>query len=392
MTSGPPIQSDLMHVEQCANDKELRAFWQQAAATHANLYRQYQSPNWWDHLCSTDQRTALRLFRASAGGTTIGVVPIQAMMGRISVAPVSTERAKLPIRCVEVLGSQPLLPVNEAVVAAMLETIFDRMPEVDGVYFKSIPQTCPWFDLLPLIANQSKRWLTLIAREEPFHSLSLPDKFDDFLARFSKKKRYNLKRQVRLMEEAYNGQMRLECITQPAQIEPFLAAAEAVATGSWKDDQLTQALVRTPANIATYSDLANRGLLRSYVLRNADQAVAYALGYQFDTTYHYADIAYSGSEVNLSPGTVLLCLIVRDLVETSRLRMLNFGIGNADYKRQFGDQHTIDRSLWVLRPTFRNQAICATYWSAARVLKAISTLRQMRSGIQPAQDADRDSE
>jgi CelD/BcsL family acetyltransferase involved in cellulose biosynthesis len=99
------------------------------------------------------------------------------------------------------------------------------------------------------------------------------------------------------------------------------------------------------------------------------------IGYQFGDTYHYADIAYSKSDLHLSPGSVLLFLIIRDLIENTAVRKVNFGIGDADYKRQFGNRHGRDQTVWVMRATSRNRVICAAHGSAKRLSERLKALR-----------------
>ena len=179
--------------------------------------------------------------------------------------------------------------------------------------------------------------------------------------------------------------MRVDCITREDQIDLFLVTAEAVAADSWKDDRHTAAFACTPSNRVRYADLARRGLLRGYLLRHGERPVASVIGYQFGETYHYADIAYSRADDHLSPGSVLLFLIIRDLIENTAVRRVNFGMGDADYKRQFGNQHGRDRALWVMRATARNHVICASHGSAKRLWRCLRAMRA-RGGMGESQD------
>lgn len=176
------------------------------------------------------------------------------------------------------------------------------------------------------------------------------------------------------MEETYSDKLRLECITSADRVDAFLEASSAVAAVSWKQGSLTSALMRNADNQARYADLAGRGLFRSYVLYDDERPVAYALGYQYGNIYHYSDIAYAESELHLSPGTVLLLLIVRNLIESTSMRQINFGASDADYKRQLADQHTRDRSLLVFRSTLRNHLLSAAH---AANIKTVSLIKSV---------------
>ncbi len=383
----PRLAFELTQADGASANAALWTTWQRLLSENPNLYAQYQSPAWWEHLGTTPEAADRRLLLMKYGSSIAGVIPLQ-----LGVRPIDTNlpgvlQGLSAIRCVELLGSLPLVPAEPTVATAMLDAVLEHVPEAEAVYFKSIPETSAWADMIMQAGGASGKAFGYVSRATAFHSLELPEKFDEYLGQFGKKKRYNLKRQVRLMEEAYGGDMRLDCITGQDQIDLFLATAEAVAAGSWKDAGLTAAYVRTPTNHARYADLARRGLLRGYLIRHGERPVASVIGYQFGDTYHYADIAYSKSDIHLSPGSVLLFLIIRDLIENTGMRSVNFGMGDADYKRQFGNRHGRDQAVWMMRATARSRVICAAHGSAKRLSQRLKSLR-----TRAASGESRDSE
>lgn len=360
------VSFELVPPENVAADSGLLATWGRLLGDNPNLYAQYQSPAWWDHLGTTPEAADRRLLVMRIGSGIAGVVPLQLVVRTIDTSLPAALQNLSSIRCAELLGSLPLTPVDAGVAAMMLDAVLEDVPEAQAIYFKSIPETSAWADLIMQAGSATRNGFGYVSRETAFHSLELPGSYDEYLGQFGKKKRYNLKRQLRLMEEAYGGEMRVDCITREDQVDLFLAANTTVVAESWKDPGLTAAYARTPTNHARYADLARRGLLRGYLLRHGERPVACVIGYQFGDSYHYADIAYSRSDIQLSPGSVLLFLIIRDLIENTAVRRVNFGIGDADYKRQFGNRHGRDRAVWVMRATARNRAICAVHGPAKR--------------------------
>lgn len=374
------VSFELVQPDGVSADAALQTIWQRLLSENPNLYAQYQSPAWWDHLGTTPEAADRRLLLMKYGSGIAGVIPLQLVVRTIDTNLPAVLQKLSVIRCVELLGSLPLVPAEAAVAGAMLEAVLQHVPEAEAIYFKSIPETSAWADTIMKVGGASAKAFGYVSRATAFHSLELPEKFDEYLGQFGKKKRYNLKRQVRLMEEAYGGQMRVDCVTGDDQIDLFLQTSDAVAADSWKDDRHTGAFACTPSNHARYADLARRGLLRGYLIRDGERPVAAVIGYQFRDTYHYADIAYSNSDIHLSPGSVLLFLIIRDLIENTAVRKVNFGIGDADYKRQFGNRHGRDRAVWVMRATARNRVICAAHGSAKRLSQRLKALRARCAG------------
>jgi CelD/BcsL family acetyltransferase involved in cellulose biosynthesis len=368
------LRFELFNSDQRSEVNTFLSEWQRLVEGQDNHYLQYQSPAWWEHLCATEQEHSIFVLRVMQGDKLIGVVPLQRKKEKICLLPSTSRFASICIPVVEVLGGQPLMPEDASLVARMFEFLFEQWAGISAVYFKSVPQTSKWYDLLVKVANDDKACFPLITREETFHYLTLPSSFDGFLQRFTKKKRYNLKRQLRLIEDAYTGKLRLECITSTDGVDAFLEASSVVAAASWKEISLTRTLEKNTDNHAKYTDVAKRGLFRSYVLRDGERPVAYVLGYQWGDIYHYSDVAYAESESYLSPGIVLLFLIIRDLIESTSTRQINFGVCDADYKRQFADQHTRDRSLLVFRLNLRNQLLRAVHAISATITDFIKKI------------------
>jgi len=367
MHTETPLHYQLIGSERTDEIARLVPAWRELVNANRQHYSQYQSPEWWEHLQSTGQGRALSLLCVHQGNSLVGIVPLLRRVAAIDVLPGIGARARKHFPVLEVLGSQPLVPADDGVVARMFDTLFAQAPEADAIYFKSLSDGSGWDQRIVHAAKQSTDTFAHISREETFHYLTLPETFELFLQRFGKKKRYNLKRQLRLMEEAYAGHLRFESVTQEQQVDTFLKACDEVAGNSWKQQSMTRALAVTSENREKYADLARRGLLRSYLIWNADRPVAYALGYLYGETYHYSDIAYAESELRLSPGAVLLFLIIRDLIDHKLARQLNFGISDADYKRQFADQHTRDRTVYVFRATLPNRLVCALHTLGKRL-------------------------
>jgi CelD/BcsL family acetyltransferase involved in cellulose biosynthesis len=103
------------------------------------------------------------------------------------------------------------------------------------------------------------------------------------------------------------------------------------------------------------ADLADRGILRSYLLMAGEKACAYVLGYHFRDVFYYVKVGYDQAFAASSPGTGLLYLLIKDLIENTSARRLNFDYGDAAYKREFGNVHGEDATVLLLRKTLSNR-------------------------------------
>jgi CelD/BcsL family acetyltransferase involved in cellulose biosynthesis len=330
--------------------------WQALVAEGSSLYALYQSPQWFEHLRHTEPADRLLLTIARDDvGRTVGVVPVQ--VGRHDLLFEGKSRLlwKSPLKTAFILGSQPLLPPDDGLHDALFRSLHERLSGCDAVYLHCVPTDSFLWSYLQRSPSVRQQFLFhLPAGVRPFHAIALPGSYGDYLAQFGKKKRYNLKRQVRLLREHGAGQLDLERIATPGQVSAFTGAVEELAQKSWQPD--ARDLVEDPAIFyRKLADLAERDLLRSYVLRCAGQACAYVLGYQFRGVYHYANVGYDQALKAFSPGTVLLWLLLEDLFAHVPPQLVNFGIGHSRYKEEFGNLHSEDASVLLLRKTPANR-------------------------------------
>lgn len=368
-------------------DSPLLRIWNEKAAMERNLYGLYQTSAWLS--CTTNPRRAqprLLVSRQAADAAPSALAPIALEDVPLRFRAARREFACARLRCVEVLGGRVLGDPDYASYCAIVRGIFEQTPEIQGIYFKSVPSDSALWSALA-----AHDWRLDGARayrldgERPFHYAEFPPTFDGYLGEFRKKQRYNLKRQVRLMNEGVGNTLRMTLIDSRGQVDAFLEDVRLVTEKSWKVE-----LEEPAPDLADDPDalraLADAGLLRAYLLRAHDAPVAYALGYRHRDVYHYANIGYDAAFAKYSPGAVLLLQMIQDLVDNAGVRYMNFGITDANYKRVFGNRHISDASVVVLRPGLRNTLLAGAHGAFE---SAKNLLRRRRA---PAPAAAEDAE
>ena len=75
------------------------------------------------------------------------------------------------------------------------------------------------------------------------------------------------------------------------------------------------------------TDLAERGLLRCYVLTAGDRTCGICVGYQGRDTLHHIQTGYEPSFAKYSPGTVLHYLLYEDVILSRPPKRDSFGYG-----------------------------------------------------------------
>src|SRR5437899_11781854 len=89
---------------------DFREEWESLLATSANLYAQYQSPDWFDHLRCADSDGLLEpVALRGASGRLVGVAPLRSRIRPLSFEIKGRVLWRLRVRAVSILGGQPLL-------------------------------------------------------------------------------------------------------------------------------------------------------------------------------------------------------------------------------------------------------------------------------------------
>lgn len=162
----------------------------------------------------------------------------------------------------------------------------------------------------------------------------------------------------------------------PADVDTFLACTAHVSPRSWQGQRLGPRLGLGERFRAHFTALARLGALRAYVLYHQDQPAAFLYGWQWNGYFAYEEVAYDSALAAFSPGRVLLQRVLEDLIADRCPEVLDFGCGDARYKRSFGNHQSASGPL-VLAP----RSIKTQLWSGLRQTGAVVD-RGMRGLLQ----------
>lgn len=336
-----------------------------------------QSTDWLGHLFATerDTRVVVAIVRENAvvlAATPVAIVPYE-LQFRVGLRVLW----KTDLRLIEILGGVPAIPDSDEAVAAFVTAASKEFGDVDGLHASLIPVTSGFWNRLRSLSILRSHLLYVPDGACHTHFVDLPKSFDDYLGKFSAKTRYNLRRNIKVLETEY-GAVALHRFETPDEAAQFVVAAAPVAEASWQTDDR---VADTPFWRHKLADLAERGLLRSYVLSAGGAPCAFVYGCQHEGVFHYIQPGYDPRFARSSPGTVLLYLIIRDLIEHRSATCLHFGHGHIDYKAFFGTRTSLDAEALLLRKTVRNRILVNAHHSfraGVRFLKR--RLRRDRKG------------
>ncbi len=266
------------------------------------------------------------------------IAPFSLMQDEFRLGIGTVTLLKLPVQEYKLHGTRIIFSRKadlQGCLKALADELKRRQKEFNLIYLESLSHDSPFYTLddpLPGFTVYPES-----SKKNVVRGLRTKNNFAEYLATFRKKRRYNLKRNLRLIEEAANGNLYMEKIEKPDQVEGFFKAVDQIYEKCWQRRIYGTYHHYSKGNIAYHKGIANLGWLRSYLLYCDGEPVAYIIGYQYQNRYYYEYIGYDRTWGKLSPGTVLTYLMIEDLHSHNRPEILDFGYGENIYKQIFGN-------------------------------------------------------
>jgi len=333
--------------------------WHRLMTETTNPDALFSAPEWFDNKHKT-KREDLRVAVVRNGTKITAIVPL--LLGQQEF---DLKLGRMRFRTAQLLGGEGLTQHQE-VYEPLFKAIFQTF-DVAAIHFRMLPTESPCWKAL----QSSRAGFVHVQDRFQTHIADLPQTFDAYMtARFNSSRRRNLKHRVKVLREQgehriwrcsgcpsspecaqlrEKGELRLQRISAPEDVPEFLRAGGTVAQASWQAAKADYLIRDTPEWNAHLSDLAGRGLLRSYLLWCGPAPCAYVLGFQGGGHYQACFIGYDPSMSKFSPGIVMLLLIIEDLIQHNPSGKLNFGEGEDEYKRRFGTEAAEVANVTMLR-------------------------------------------
>lgn len=226
------------------------------------------------------------------------------------------------------------------------------------------------------IENGSLRY---VARYGERYVVDLSGSFDEYLKKFSKKSRYNLKRMVKKSVRNDKPPELLQYRTPP-EITIFRKIAIEISRRSYKSE-IGWGFEESDRFARQLETDASMNRVRGYVLKLDDQPAAYAFcRIEYDVIV-YKHLGYDAGFAERSPGTVLLYLTLEQLFKEREFRMLDFdGMEYFPYKEFFATRSVpCARVVWF-PPTIRNIALLSSHYTIMAAWRYAAMLRDILRG------------
>ncbi len=184
--------------------------------------------------------------------------------------------------------------------------------------------------------------------------------FDDFsllLKSRSKNHRRNLKRYGKMIEQELGESLRVVSLKDEKNWEEFFNNVEHVARFTYQRG-LGAGFQRDQIQEAMYRHYFNMGGLRAFMLMAGDEPIAFWIGLLYGDGFYTWATGFNPRMGKLRPGHYLLRYVLEHLAEEPcSPKWVDFGFGDAQYKRSWVNERSVERRSLFVAPTLKGRIL-----------------------------------
>ncbi len=302
---------------------------------------------WWE--CFSRGRALRVLLVRGDGGELVGAAAFY--ITRVRLAGVR------PIRCLQFVGSHSEACSDyldilyregcaEAVLAAVLEHLAGNRRAHPLLDLSDIASESPTLEALPRLAEGRGM---IVERSEACvcPRLSLPDRWDAYLASLSKKRRFNVRYYTRQCLDKAPGVVSYH--RDPADVLAALDDIVRLHREMWQARKIPGHFADAPMvafHRRAAEKMARKGLVAVVTLGLDGKCIGGVYGFVYGDAFYYYNSGFDPERAQLSLGTVMVGLAIRDAIERGK-KYFDFLRGESDYKYAWTDQRNLTMNLRV---------------------------------------------
>jgi Acetyltransferase (GNAT) domain len=258
-----------------------------------------------------------------------------------------------PMRVARLCGDALLAPARDDVQEDLLDAVFKAGVPYDTLLIEALRVDSPMRRLIDNSPTLRKHfWIYCPAPPAKHRLTRLPPTFAEYEAWFGGKRRAQIKSSERKLHAACGSVVQLQRVTSPQDVPAFVEAIAHLTRLTWQGRKLGKTVQSGDSQSRRIMAFAEKGWFRGYLLRCADGPIAFVIGYQSDATYHYLQIGYDPKWAEYSPGNVTLYRLIEDLYVHDQPKLVDFGGGDSQYKRVFGNEAFDEQTVYLMRRSF----------------------------------------
>jgi CelD/BcsL family acetyltransferase involved in cellulose biosynthesis len=253
------------------------------------------------------------------------------------------------LRCITVVhaGVSGSDSAVQAMVAALLGALADG--EADAAFLHRVAVGSPLH--AEALSQARPACVERFAAPSRHWAADLPETFEAFERALPKSLRGNARRDGRKLVEAFGDRIEIKRFGAGSELEPMVADLEHVARRTYQRG--LGAGFRAVEDLPLVRLALGRGWWSAWVMYVEGSPCAFEIGHVYGDTFFSAAKGFDPDYGRHNVGTFLQMRMLRDLCEDPHVRTVDFGFGDADYKRRCATRGWDETDLVVYAPRVR---------------------------------------
>ncbi|MBN1974567.1 MAG: GNAT family N-acetyltransferase [Sedimentisphaerales bacterium] len=266
----------------------------------------------------------------------------------------------IPAKILTIIYTGWLGQVDEDIAKALFRFLSSVLVSgvADAVAFDQLPDNSP---LLNTLMAHGSRLLCQKKLSWSLHwKMSLPEEGGFLDYKLKAKHRSWIRRKYRELESAFPGKVSWQWMSHFADVPALCAKLEGVAALTYQR-ALGAGFVDNEEHRHRFSLFSDHGQLRVLTLDIEGYTRAFWIGEVYQGVFYSSETGYDPELRDYEPGNLLFVKMADELMREG-IREFDFGLGDAFYKKRFGDQYWKEATVWHFAPTVKGLALRSYQW------------------------------
>ncbi len=207
----------------------------------------------------------------------------------------------------------------------------------------------------------ARDYIRYVPARTTYHFTELGPSYDVFMKQLEHKHRHDLRRKLRRFAAESDSRIDVRVYRTAAEAAAFYPLASDISQRTYQHRLLSAGLPQTGSFEAEMCERANAGTMRGYLLYIRDRPIAYAYATTAGDFLRFRHIGYERDFARLSPGIVLIHEALRSAIDEKRFVLVDFGAGEAQYKRSLATGSLECATVFVFRDKVGPLAMALTH-------------------------------
>jgi hypothetical protein len=317
----------------------------------------YQSPSYSNYLAKTASNRKVELIVVSSkyDDHALGFAPMQHTNVLLPWSSRARAIGGIKLSSIDLLGSEPNIPETFQVYDDVFSLLMKEARNIRVINLEMVPaNSFTWRYVSTSKAVLRRYFVYVLHGFRECHLIKIPISLEIYNATLTRKKRYNLGRQKRLLEAHLGNNVTLTAIDSVADLDNLFLAIKALNVPKMHESTLSR---------SEFTCACENGLTLCYVLKCETRVLGLAIGTKSKCVYNIHRFYYDKSLKNYSIGTTLWQEILRDLIARGSFCKVDMGYGAPTYNYRSMNDIEMRANVLLVRRSYSNYALFAFYSS-----------------------------